>query len=59
MFKEPILTRGHGRIVESTPARRIGTPDDIAELTCFPLSDAAGFITGQTCVAAGGLVTLP
>ena len=47
------------RIIESTPARRIGTPDDIAELTYFLLSDAAGFITGQTCVASGGLVTLP
>ena len=47
------------RIIESTPVRRIGTPDDIAELTCFLLSDAAGFITGQTCVASGGLVTLP
>ena len=59
MFKEAMLARGHARIVESTPARRIGTPDDIVELTCFLLSDAAGFITGQTCVAAGGLVTLP
>ena len=47
------------RIVESTPARRTGTPDDIAELAWFLLSDAAGFITGQTCVASGGLVTLP
>ena len=47
------------RIIESTPARRVGTPDDIAELTYFLLSDAAGFITGQTCVASGGLVTLP
>ena len=47
------------QIIESTPARRTGTPDDIAELTYFLLSDAAGLITGQTCVASGGLVTLP
>ena len=47
------------RIVDSTPARRIGTPEDIAELTWFLLCDAAGFITGQTHVASGGLVTLP
>ena len=47
------------RIVASTPAGRTGTPDDIAELTYFLLSDAAGFITGQTYVASGGLVTLP
>ena len=47
------------RIIASTPAGRTGTPDDIAELTYFLLSDAAGFITGQTYVASGGLVTLP
>ena len=47
------------RIIASTPAGRTGTPEDIAELTYFLLSDAASFITGQTCVASGGLVTLP
>ena len=47
------------RIIASTPAGRTGTPEDIAELTHFLLSDAAGFITGQTYVASGGLVTLP
>ena len=46
-------------IIASTPAGRAGTPDDIAALTYFLLSDAAGFITGQTYVASGGLVTLP
>ena len=47
------------RIIASTPAGRTGTPEDIAELAYFLLSDAAGFITGQTYVASGGLVTLP
>ncbi len=47
------------RIIADTPAGRTGTPDDIAGLTYFLLSDAASFITGQTCVASGGLVTLP
>ena len=47
------------RIIASTPARRTGAPDDVAELTYFLLSDAAGFITGQTYVTSGGLVTLP
>ncbi len=47
------------RIVGETPAARTGTPEDVAELTCFLLSDAASFITGQTCVTSGGLVTLP
>ena len=47
------------RIVADTPAGRAGTPEDIAALTHFLLSDDAGFITGQTYVASGGLVTLP
>ena len=58
------MTRGMSdemrqHIIASTPAGRTGTPEDIAELTHFLLSDAAGFITGQTYVASGGLVTLP
>ncbi len=32
----------------------IGQPDDIAELACFLLSDAARFITGADMVADGG-----
>ncbi|MGI9492719.1 MAG: SDR family NAD(P)-dependent oxidoreductase [Geminicoccaceae bacterium] len=47
------------RIIESTPVRRIGKPEDVADLTYFLLSDTAGFITGQTYVTSGGLVTLP
>ncbi len=47
------------RIIDMTPVRRIGRPDDIAELTYYLLSDKAGFISGQTYVASGGLVTLP
>ncbi len=58
------MTRGMSdemrqQIVARTPARRVGVPDDVAELTYFLLSDAASFITGQTIVTAGGLVTLP
>lgn len=47
------------RIIAATPARRTGTAQDIAELTHFLLSDKASFITGQTYVASGGLITLP
>lgn len=47
------------RIVASTPIRRIGKPEDVADLSYFLLSDAASFITGQTYVTSGGLVTLP
>lgn len=47
------------QIISQTPARRAGKPDDVANLTFFLLSDEAGFITGQTYVTSGGVVTLP
>ena len=47
------------RILEGTPVGRTGTPEDVAELTYFLLSDAASFVTGQTYVTSGGFVTLP
>ncbi len=34
---------------------RLGKPEDIAELVAFLASDAAGYITGQTIQAEGGL----
>ena len=37
------------------PVGRVGTPEDIAALTAFLLSDEAGFITGQCFAADGGM----
>ena len=37
------------------PVGRVGKPEDIASLTAFLLSDQAGFITGQTFTADGGM----
>ncbi len=47
------------KIIKATPVARVGTPEDVAELTYFLLSDKASFITGQTYVTSGGIVTLP
>ena len=47
------------QIIDATPVGRVGVPEDVAELTWFLLSDAASFITGQTYLTSGGLVTLP
>ncbi len=47
------------RMIEATPLKRIGRPEEIAELAAYLLSDRAAFITGQTIVADGGRVTLP
>ena len=37
------------------PVGRVGKPEDIASLTAFLLSDQAGFLTGQTFAADGGM----
>ena len=42
-------------IVESIPVGRLGTPDDIAFAAAFFLDVRAGFVTGQTLYACGGL----
>lgn len=40
---------------ERTPERRLATPDEIASVAVFLLSDEASWIKGQTVVADGGL----
>ncbi len=39
-----------------TPLRRIGIPEDIAEVAEFLLSDRASFVTGQCLTVDGGLL---
>lgn len=46
-------------IVDSTPLGRIGTPEDVADLARFLLSEESRFMTGQTLVVSGGRVMLP
>jgi NAD(P)-dependent dehydrogenase (short-subunit alcohol dehydrogenase family) len=46
-------------LVEATPMKRIGQPNDIASVTLFLLGDDSNFMTGQTLVASGGRVMLP
>jgi 3-oxoacyl-[acyl-carrier protein] reductase len=47
------------RMIDATPLKRIGQAEEMAEVALFLLSERASFITGQTCVADGGRVTLP
>ena len=55
----PFGDRTHAALIEATPMKRIGQPDEIAEMVLFLLSDRSSFTTGQTFVASGGRVTLP
>ena len=47
------------QLVEATPMKRIGQPEDIASVVYFLLSDESRFMTGQTIVASGGRVMVP
>lgn len=47
----------HDECVRRTPAGRLGTPADTAELVRFLMSDAGGWITGQVLHSSGGFST--
>jgi 3-oxoacyl-[acyl-carrier protein] reductase len=44
------------QVVEMTPLRRWGTPDDVAGAAVFLASDEATFLTGQMIMVNGGVV---
>ncbi len=50
--KEPSLTRQDH---QQHPAGRVGTPQDVASMVRFLLSDESGFITGQNFIVDGGM----
>jgi enoyl-[acyl-carrier protein] reductase III len=43
------------QLAATTPVRRIGTVEDVADCVAWIVSDGAGFLTGQTIVLDGGL----
>ena len=43
-------------LAQTVPLKTIGTPDDVAKVVLFLLSDLAGYVTGETIVVDGGLL---
>ena len=43
------------KILAQIPLGRLGNVEEVAQLACFMLSDAARYITGQVIQADGGL----
>jgi 3-oxoacyl-[acyl-carrier protein] reductase len=46
-------------VVDQTPMGRLGTPEEIAEVACFLLSERSRFIVGQTVSVCGGRIMIP
>ncbi len=42
-------------ILSRIPAKRMGTPDDVAHVVCFLASDRSAYMTGQTIHVNGGM----
>jgi 3-oxoacyl-[acyl-carrier protein] reductase len=55
-FVETKLTEGVGNgLVDAIPARRVGTPEEIAACARFLASEDASYVTGTTLTVDGGL----
>ena len=46
------------KILGRTPLRRLGEPEEIANVACFLLSDAASYVTGEIVYIDGGRLAL-
>jgi 3-oxoacyl-[acyl-carrier protein] reductase len=42
-------------VKERVPVRRLGEPEDVADLVCYLASPSAGYITGQVIAVDGGM----
>lgn len=55
-FGKDATPRFRDEVIEQTPMKRWGTPDDVAAAAVFLASDDARFITGQMIMVNGGVV---
>ena len=47
---------GYQKMIDATPAKRVGSPDEIGAAGAFLLSDAASYITGTDLLVDGGTI---
>ncbi|MBS4014238.1 MAG: SDR family oxidoreductase [Bacteroidetes bacterium] len=50
-YQNPVFVN---RDEQKVPLKRMGTPEDIAPVACFLVSDGAKYITGQNIMVDGG-----
>ncbi|TFI42819.1 SDR family oxidoreductase [Rhodococcus sp. 1R11] len=55
-FAEALFAGGEEAAAAGYPMKRLGTPDDVASLVAFLVSDASSWITGETVRVDGGLL---
>jgi len=60
LARSAVLTsdEAKARIMSRTPMKRLGEPEEIADVAAFLLSDAASYMTGEIVVVDGGRMTL-
>jgi NAD(P)-dependent dehydrogenase (short-subunit alcohol dehydrogenase family) len=60
LAKNAVLTsdEARARIMSRTPMKRLGEPQEIADVVAFLLSDAASYVTGEIVTVDGGRMTL-
>jgi NAD(P)-dependent dehydrogenase (short-subunit alcohol dehydrogenase family) len=56
-FATALYAEGEDKVSAAYPMKRLGTPEDVAALVGFLVSDAASWITGETVRVDGGILS--